>query len=111
MKPMLSKKDKKIKKKLYLQQISARESASHSSSGGGSQPKIIEDHYVINIVCKCGYEGTVTYEKMDYKLLGKDWKGFIYFLCPSCERHLKYDPINGKIRIRKGVLGFFGIFS
>lgn len=107
---MLSKEDKKKKKKLYLQKISARESASLYGTGG-SDTKIIDDHYVIQIACKCGYEGTVTYGKMDYKLLGKDWKGFIYFLCPLCERHLKYDWITGRIRIRKGFLGFFGIFS
>lgn len=74
--------------------------------------KVQNGHYVIDLECPCGYKGTETFGKMDFKLLGKDRKGFLYFGCPECERHLQYDPITGKIRSRKGILGFlFGRFS
>jgi hypothetical protein len=49
---------------------------------------------------------------MDFKLCKKDRRGFLYFGCPECDRHLQCDPITGKIKIRKGILGFlFGRYS
>lgn len=73
--------------------------------------KIRNRHYVIDLNCPCGWEGTCTYGKLDAELLGKDRKGFIYFECPSCKRHLQYDPVTGRIRTQKGLLGFlFGRF-
>jgi hypothetical protein len=74
--------------------------------------KIQNGHYVIELRCPCGYEGTVTYGRMEFVLLGKDKKGFLYFKCPECKRHLQYDPITGKIKTQKGILGFlFGRFG
>ena len=79
---------------------------------GALGTKIRNGHYVINLRCPCKHEGTVTYGRMDYKLLGKDVKGFLYFECPKCRQHLQYDPMSGKTRTRKGILGFlFGRFS
>jgi hypothetical protein len=68
--------------------------------------KIQNGHYVIELHCPCGYEGTVVYGQMDFELLGKDRKGFLYFKCPECKRHLQYDPVTGRIRTKKGILGF-----
>lgn len=68
--------------------------------------EIRNGHYVIDLNCPCGWEGTCTYGKLDAELLGKDRKGFIYFECPKCKRHLQYDPVTGKIRTKKGILGF-----
>jgi hypothetical protein len=74
--------------------------------------KIQNGHYVIDLRCPCGYEGTVTYGQMDFELLGKDRKGFLYFSCPECKCHLQYDPVTGKIKTKKGILGFlFGRFG
>lgn len=74
--------------------------------------KIRNGHYVIDLNCPCGWEGTCTYGKLDAELLGKDRKGFIYFECPRCKRHLQYDPVTGKIKTRKGIFGFlFGRFG
>lgn len=74
--------------------------------------KIQNGHVVIDLDCACGYKGTVTFGKTDFKLLGKDRKGFIYFECPKCKQHLQYDPVTGKVKTRKGILGFlFGSFS
>jgi len=63
------------------------------------------EHFTCDLICPCGYEGTVTYGQMDFELLGKDRKGFLYFKCPECKRHLQYDPITGKIKTKKGILG------
>ena len=74
--------------------------------------KVEDGHYVIELKCPCGCEGTVTCGKLDFKLLGKDKKGFIYFECPACKEHLQYDPLTGSTKTRKGILGFlFGRFS
>jgi len=79
---------------------------------GFSNIKVQEGHFVLNLSCPCGWQGTVTYGKMDAKLLGKDRKGFIYFECPACKQHLKYDSLTGKIKTRKGILGLlFGRFT
>ena len=74
--------------------------------------KVQNGYYVIDLECPCGYKGVETFGKMDFKLLGKDKKGFLYFGCPECERHLQYDPVTGKIKTRKGILGsLFSRFS
>ena len=49
----------------------------------------------------CGYEASVkhfgTWEKDDKRgLLGKTPEGFIMFLCPQCEKHIKYDTLSNK---------------
>jgi len=70
-------------------------------------------HTVIKLLCpRCGTGGEVTYGSISFRILGKDQKGFLYFECPDCKEHLQYDPMTGRIRIRKGLLGFlFGKFS
>ncbi len=73
---------------------------------GFSHIKIQKGHFVLNLSCPCGWQGTVSYGKMDAKLLGKDRKGFIYFECARCKRHLQYDLVTGKVKTRKGILGF-----
>lgn len=115
-------KDEKIKKEReFLRRLAGSDpndeledfmAESQPEYGAVSTPKAREGHWVIDLACLCGYEGTVTYGGMDFKLFGKDRKGFLYFECPECKRHLQYDPITGKIRSRKGILGFlFGRFS
>jgi len=79
---------------------------------GGFKGEIQNGHIVINLNCPCGWQGIVTHGQMQAELLGKDRRGFIYFQCPKCEKHLQYDPTTGKVKTRKGVLGFlFGRFS
>jgi len=74
--------------------------------------KVENGHFAIDLKCSCGCEGTVTCGKIDFKLLGKDRKGFIYFECTVCKEHLQYNPLTGNTKTRKGVLGFlFGRFS
>ena len=70
-------------------------------------------HAVIKLKCsRCGTEGENTYGNIVFRILGKDRSGFLYFECPQCKEHLQYDPMSGRIRIRKGLLGFpFGKFS
>jgi len=64
----------------------------------------------INLHCSCGYTGTVTQSKTDFKLIRTDMNGFAYFECPNCKRHLRYNPSTGTIK--KGFLGIlFGKFS
>jgi len=66
----------------------------------------------INLQCSCGYTGTVTQSKADFKLIQTDMNGFSYFECPNCKRHLRYNPSTGTIKIKKGFLGvLFGKFS
>lgn len=66
----------------------------------------------INLHCSCGYTGTVTQSKTDFKLIRTDMNGFAYFECPNCKRHLRYNPSTGTIKIKKGFLGvLFGKFS
>jgi predicted RNA-binding Zn-ribbon protein involved in translation (DUF1610 family) len=70
-------------------------------------------HIVINLICpRCGTEGENTHGRIQFKILGKDEQGYIYFECPNCKEHLQYDPVSGCIKTRKGLLGFlFGRFS
>lgn len=78
----------------------------------GFKGKIRNGHIIINLNCPCGWQGIVTHGQMQAELLGKDRKGFIYFQCPQCKEHLQYAPTSGKVKIRKGILGFlFGRFS
>ncbi|OHB60187.1 MAG: hypothetical protein A2167_05925 [Planctomycetes bacterium RBG_13_46_10] len=57
----------------------------------------------------CKIEGTF-FEKFQFR--GKDEKGFLYFECSNCKKHLQYDPIAEDIKTRKGLLGLlFGRFS
>ena len=52
------------------------------------------------ISCKlCGFKGVVeAHDTKDYpsskifKMLGKDSKGFLHFLCPSCQADGTYSP-------------------
>ena len=74
--------------------------------------KVEDGHCVIDLKCPCGCGGTVTFGKLDFKVLGKDGKGYIYFECPVCKERLQYDPLTGNTKTRKGILGFlFGRFS
>jgi predicted RNA-binding Zn-ribbon protein involved in translation (DUF1610 family) len=61
-------------------------------------------HFEIDLRCDCGYEGTATIDKMDSTLSKKRKKGFAYFECPNCKRHLQYDCLTGKIKTKKGIL-------
>ena len=66
----------------------------------------------ISLRCSCGYRGTVTQSKTDFKLIQTDLNGLAYFECSNCKRHLRYDPSTGTIKIKKGFLGaLFGKFS
>lgn len=73
---------------------------------------IQDGHIVIDLSCPCSYKSIFTYNKMDFALLGKDRKGYLYFECPECKQHLQYDPLTRKIRTKRGILGrLFGRFS
>jgi hypothetical protein len=74
---------------------------------------IKEKHIVIRLKCPCcGTEGENTCGNISFRILGKDREGFMYFECPNCKEHLQYDLMTGRIKIRKGLLGFlFGRFS
>lgn len=66
----------------------------------------------INFRCRCGYAELVNNSTTDFKLLRTDSKGFIYFECPNCKRHLRHNLSTGTIKIKKGFLGFLlGKFS
>ncbi|GAI29114.1 unnamed protein product, partial [marine sediment metagenome] len=48
----------------------------------------------------------------EFQFKGKDKKGFLYFECPSCKKHLQYDSLTRSIRTQKGLLRFlFSRFS
>lgn len=69
-------------------------------------------HSEINLHCSCGYTGTVTQSKTDFKLLRTDKNGFAYFECSNCRRHLRYNSSTEEINIQKGILGvLLGKFS
>ncbi len=56
-----------------------------------------------NLKCpKCSFEGIPTINRKNFKVLGKDEEGYLYFECPKCESHLKYDGLTGKITIVTG---------
>lgn len=60
----------------------------------------------IEFRCDCGYIGTVTEGKTDFKLLRTDKKGLSYFECSNCRRHLQYNLSTGEVKTQKGFLGF-----
>ena len=77
-----------------------------------SSAKMQNQHSEINLCCSCGYSGTVTQSKTDFKLLRTDKNGFAYFECSNCRRHLRYNSSTGEIKIQKGILGvLLGRFS
>ncbi len=112
-------KEKRISEQAYFSQkevldakIKDYEAAEQVKEMGFKGIKISDGHFLIELNCPCGCSGTVTYGKMDFKLLGKDKKGFLYFECPKCKKHLQYDNVNGKIKLQSGILGFlFGRFK
>ena len=94
------------------QKIKDYEAEQQLKEVGFSAAKIRNGHFVIELDCPCGNRGTVTHGQINFRLLGKDSKGFIYFECPRCKQHIQYDPLTGKVKSRKGILGLlFGRFS
>lgn len=66
----------------------------------------------INLQCICGYTGIVAQSETDFKLLQIDKDGFVYFECPQCKRHLRYNPSTGTTKIEKSFWEIlFGKFS
>ena len=74
---------------------------------------IKDGHIVIKLTCPCcKTEGENSHDMIQFELLGKDRNGYLYFKCPTCQKHLQYDPATGNIKTRKGLLGLlFGRFS
>ena len=72
-----------------------------------SSAQMQNQHTGINLSCRCGYTGTVTQGKTDFKLLHTDKKDFAFFECPNCRRRLRYNSSTGEIKISKGLLGIF----
>lgn len=50
---------------------------------------------------KCGFKGILTHKKKDFKVLGKDEEGCLYFECRKCKGHLKYDGLTKEIKMVK----------
>jgi hypothetical protein len=64
-------------------------------------------HFSTHLICpKCKSNGIVSHLRNDFKMLGKDKEGFIFFECPNCKTHIKWDSITGSIKSNKGILGF-----
>ena len=64
----------------------------------GEQSNIIP----ASIKCpECSFKGIVTDKKKDFKLLEKDENGCLYFECPKCKSHLKYDGLMGEITVQR----------
>ena len=59
----------------------------------------------LKLHCDCGFEGIFSMSKADFEFLGEDNKGYAYFQCTNCTRHLRYDISTGKTKIKKGVFG------
>ena len=59
----------------------------------------------IELRCDCGYIGTVTEGKTDFKLLRTDKRGLSYFECSNCRRHLQYNSSTSEAKTQKGFLG------
>ncbi len=56
-----------------------------------------------NLKCpKCSFKRIPTYKRKGFKVLGKDEEGYLYFECPKCENHLRYDGLTRAITIVKG---------
>jgi hypothetical protein len=69
-------------------------------------------HAVMKIICnKCGYSGVATVGSADFKCLGKDNSGNLYFECSKCKKHIKFNPIKGCVTNQKKwfelVINFF----
>jgi hypothetical protein len=60
----------------------------------------------VKLNCNCGFEGIYATYQADFKFIGKDKKGYAYFRCPNCTRHLWYDISNGKTKIKKRFFHF-----
>jgi len=55
-----------------------------------------------NLKCpKCSFKGILSHKRKDFKVLGKDDEGCLYFECPKCKSHLKYDGLTKEIKIVK----------
>ncbi|MEW6171032.1 MAG: hypothetical protein AB1472_05705 [Candidatus Omnitrophota bacterium] len=112
-------KEKRISEQVYFSQkeeldrkIKDFEEEEKIKNIGFQGAKISNGHFIIELNCPCGCSGTVTHGKLDFKLLGKDKKGFLYFECPKCKKHLQYDNVTGKVKAQSGILGFlFGRFK
>jgi len=88
------------------------ENESQLRDGYLPSPKVKKRQFELDLRCECGYEGTVIQNNMDTNLPEKQKKGFVYFECPSCKRHLQYDCLTGKIKTKKGIWGvLLGKFS
>jgi hypothetical protein len=62
--------------------------------------------------CECGYEGTLSSRRADFKMSADQKSGVVRFECPKCGRHQQYDPLTGMVKTRKGIWGFLlGRFS
>lgn len=72
-----------------------------------------DGHFITHLSCpKCDNKGIVAHYLQEFKLLGKDKDGYLYFECPKCTTHLKWDSITGEIKSNKGILGYiFNKFS
>ena len=55
----------------------------------------------VKLNCVCGFDGIYATYKADFKFIRKDKKGYAYFRCPNCTRHLRYDISTGKIKVKK----------
>ena len=65
---------------------------------GGLKSSIIP----ANLKCpKCGFERILTRNRKNFKVLGRDEEGYLYFECPKCGSHLKYDGLTKGIKIIK----------
>lgn len=59
-------------------------------------------HVVIKLKCpNCDHEGETTYGAKEFKVLGKDDLGHIYFECPNCKSHLQFHPLTGKVKLKR----------
>jgi len=77
-----------------------------------SSAKMENEFSEIDIRCKCGYTGTVSQSKTDFKLLRTGKNGLAYYECSNCRRHLRYNSSTGEIKLQKGILGILlGRFS
>jgi hypothetical protein len=61
--------------------------------------------FYIKLKCpSCAVEGANHSDENVFKYLGKDEKDNIYFECPECYKHLKYNTSNGKVSVKKNLL-------
>jgi hypothetical protein len=105
---------KTIKEAIDKAELSNMQKEFEEFSGRPNPTMTIKDgHIVIKLICPhCKTEGENSHGKIQFKILGKDRNGYLYFKCPVCQEHLQYDPATGNIKTRKGLLGvLFGRFS